>query len=586
MSDNLPWKTWTPDDLAPPQAEFVPIVEPEETIIEEAEPSLEQQLAQLQMQAHEQGYQAGIAEGRQQGHKQGYQEGLAQGLEQGLAEAKSQQAPIHARMQQLVSEFQTTLDALDSVIASRLMQMALEAARQVIGQTPTVDNSALIKQIQQLLQQEPLFSGKPQLRVHPDDLQRVDDMLGATCVIERQNGSETHEVESEVVGFNGQRLFLMPLEEVEGVLPGARVYAKNISAEGLQSGKQLPLGPALLGRVLDGSGKPLDGLPSPDTTETGALITPPFNPLQRTPIEHVLDTGVRPINALLTVGRGQRMGLFAGSGVGKSVLLGMMARYTRADVIVVGLIGERGREVKDFIENILGAEGRARSVVIAAPADVSPLLRMQGAAYATRIAEDFRDRGQHVLLIMDSLTRYAMAQREIALAIGEPPATKGYPPSVFAKLPALVERAGNGISGGGSITAFYTVLTEGDDQQDPIADSARAILDGHIVLSRRLAEAGHYPAIDIEASISRAMTALISEQHYARVRTFKQLLSSFQRNRDLVSVGAYAKGSDPMLDKAIALWPQLEGYLQQGIFERADWEASLQGLERIFPTVS
>ncbi|EOA6771448.1 flagellum-specific ATP synthase FliI [Escherichia coli] len=379
--------------------------------------------------------------------------------------------------------------------------------------------------------------------------------LGATCVIERQNGSETHEVESEVVGFNGQRLFLMPLEEVEGVLPGARVYAKNISAEGLQSGKQLPLGPALLGRVLDGSGKPLDGLPSPDTTETGALITPPFNPLQRTPIEHVLDTGVRPINALLTVGRGQRMGLFAGSGVGKSVLLGMMARYTRADVIVVGLIGERGREVKDFIENILGAE-------------------------------DFRDRGQHVLLIMDSLTRYAMAQREIALAIGEPPATKGYPPSVFAKLPALVERAGNGISGGGSITAFYTVLTEGDDQQDPIADSARAILDGHIVLSRRLAEAGHYPAIDIEASISRAMTALISEQHYARVRTFKQLLSSFQRNRDLVSVGAYAKGSDPMLDKAIALWPQLEGYLQQGIFERADWEASLQGLERIFPTVS
>lgn len=586
MSDNLPWKTWTPDDLAPPQAEFVPMVEPEETIIEEAEPSLEQQLAQLQMQAHEQGYQAGIAEGRQQGHEQGYQEGLARGLEQGLAEAKSQQAPIHARMQQLVSEFQTTLDALDSVIASRLMQMALEAARQVIGQTPTVDNSALIKQIQQLLQQEPLFSGKPQLRVHPDDLQRVDDMLGATCVIERQNGTETHEVESEVVGFNGQRLFLMPLEEVEGVLPGARVYAKNISAEGLQSGKQLPLGPALLGRVLDGSGKPLDGLPSPDTTETGALITPPFNPLQRTPIEHVLDTGVRPINALLTVGRGQRMGLFAGSGVGKSVLLGMMARYTRADVIVVGLIGERGREVKDFIENILGAEGRARSVVIAAPADVSPLLRMQGAAYATRIAEDFRDRGQHVLLIMDSLTRYAMAQREIALAIGEPPATKGYPPSVFAKLPALVERAGNGISGGGSITAFYTVLTEGDDQQDPIADSARAILDGHIVLSRRLAEAGHYPAIDIEASISRAMTALISEQHYARVRTFKQLLSSFQRNRDLVSVGAYAKGSDPMLDKAIALWPQLEGYLQQGIFERADWEASLQGLERIFPTVS
>ncbi|MEY8709633.1 flagellum-specific ATP synthase FliI [Mangrovibacter phragmitis] len=409
--------------------------------------------------------------------------------------------------------------------------------------------------------------------------------LGATCIIERQDNLGTTEVESEVVGFNGHKLFLMPLEEVEGILPGARVYARTLTGDGLHSGKQLPLGPALLGRVLDGSGRPLDGLPSPETGFTGALITQPFNPLQRTAIDHVLDVGVRAINALLTVGRGQRMGLFAGSGVGKSVLLGMMARYTQADVIVVGLIGERGREVKDFIENILGAEGRARSVVIAAPADVSPLLRMQGAAYATRIAEDFRDRGQHVLLIMDSLTRYAMAQREIALAIGEPPATKGYPPSVFAKLPALVERAGNGIDGGGSITAFYTVLTEGDDQQDPIADSARAILDGHIVLSRRLAESGHYPAIDIEASISRAMTSLISETHYAQVRHFKQLLSSFQRNRDLVSVGAYAKGSDPLLDKAIALWPHLEAFLQQGIYERAGWEESCQSLDLIFPTV-
>lgn len=405
--------------------------------------------------------------------------------------------------------------------------------------------------------------------------------LGATCVIERNNGKNITEVESEVVGFNGQKLFLMPLEEVDGILPGARVYARQTS-ENPQAGKQLLLGPQLLGRVLDGSGRPLDGLPSPDTGYRAPLITPPFNPLQRTPITDVLDTGVRAINALLTVGRGQRMGLFAGSGVGKSVLLGMMARYTEADVIVVGLIGERGREVKDFIENILGAEGRARSVVIAAPADVSPLLRMQGAAYATRIAEDFRDRGQHVLLIMDSLTRYAMAQREIALAIGEPPATKGYPPSVFAKLPALVERAGNGIDGGGSITAFYTVLTEGDDQQDPIADSARAILDGHIVLSRRLAEAGHYPAIDIEASISRAMTSLIDENHYAQVRQYKQLLSSFQRNRDLVSVGAYAAGSDHMLDKAIKLYPQMEAFLQQGIFERSDYDDACLHLHALF----
>lgn len=405
--------------------------------------------------------------------------------------------------------------------------------------------------------------------------------LGAACIIEQ----DERDIESEVVGFNGHKLFLMPLEEVEGILPGARVYARAATLSGKQGGKQLPLGPCLLGRVLDGSGRPLDGLPSPDTPYHGSLGSTPFNPLQRTPIENVLDVGVRPINALLTVGRGQRMGLFAGSGVGKSVLLGMMARYTKADIIVVGLIGERGREVKDFIENILGTEGRARSVVIAAPADVSPLLRMQGAAYATRIAEDFRDRGQHVLLIMDSLTRYAMAQREIALAIGEPPATKGYPPSVFAKLPALVERAGNGTEGSGSITAFYTVLTEGDDQQDPIADSARAILDGHIVLSRRLAEAGHYPAIDIEASISRAMTSLISNEHYARVRHFKQLLSNYQRNRDLINVGAYAKGSDPMLDKAITLWPVLEAFLQQGIDERDGWEESCLTLETLFPAM-
>jgi flagellum-specific ATP synthase len=249
---------------------------------------------------------------------------------------------------------------------------------------------------------------------------------------------------------------------------------------------------------------------------------------------------------------------------------------------VVGLIGERGREVKDFIDNILGAAGLARSVVIAAPADVSPLLRMQGAAYATRIAEDFRDRGRHVLLIMDSLTRYAMAQREIALAVGEPPATKGYPPSVFARLPALVERAGNGVSGGGSITAFYTVLTEGDDQQDPIADAARAILDGHIVLSRQLAEAGHYPAIDIEASISRAMTAIVSPEHEQQVRQFKQLLSRYQRNRDLISVGAYAAGTDPLLDRAIALYPAIETFLQQNMHQRSDYQQACEQLQALF----
>jgi len=276
------------------------------------------------------------------------------------------------------------------------------------------------------------------------------------------------------------------------------------------------------------------------------------------------------------------MGLFSGSGVGKSVLLGMMARYTSAEVIVVGLIGERGREVKEFIEQILGVEGLKRSVVVAAPADVSPLMRLQGAAYATSIAEYFRDQGRHVLLIMDSLTRYAMAQREIALAIGEPPVTRGYPPSVFARLPQLVERAGNGTDGGGSITAFYTVLAEGDDQQDPIADAARAILDGHIVLSRTLADAGHYPAIDIEQSISRAMVNLIDEKHLEQIRHFKQLYSRFARSRDLISVGAYAAGSDPLLDQAIQLYPSFERFLQQSLNVRADFSSSVEELFALF----
>jgi flagellum-specific ATP synthase len=294
-----------------------------------------------------------------------------------------------------------------------------------------------------------------------------------------------------------------------------------------------------------------------------------------------LDVGVRAINALLTVGRGQRLGLFAGSGVGKSVLLGMMARYTSADVVVVGLIGERGREVREFIESILGPQGLARSVVVAAPADSPPLLRLHGAAYATAVAEHFRDQGKHVLLIMDSLTRFAMAQREISLAIGEPPATKGYTPSVFAKLPQLVERAGNATAGRGSITAFYTVLTEGDDPQDPVADSARAILDGHIVLTRDLADQGHYPAIDIEASISRAMTELLAPEDLEAARRFKQLFSAYRRARDLIAVGAYVRGSDPMVDRAIALFPQLSAFLQQDLAERASEADSRKRLREL-----
>ncbi|MDD4910889.1 MAG: flagellar protein export ATPase FliI [Sideroxydans sp.] len=419
--------------------------------------------------------------------------------------------------------------------------------------------------------------------------------VGSTCWIELPN----NRIEAEVVGFAGDRLFLMPENDVHGLVPGARVVPAEQQRRPISVNqptqfrrrtadlaRHLPVGEHLLGRVLDGAGRPLDAFGPLQESRSAPLQSRPINPLERAAIKDALDVGVRAINSLLTVGRGQRMGLFAGSGVGKSVLLGMMARYTSADVIVVGLIGERGREVKEFITDILGKEGLARSVVVAAPADTSPLMRMQGAAYATTIAEYFRDQGKNVLLIMDSLTRYAMAQREIALAIGEPPATKGYPPSVFAKLPMLVERAGNGAEGGGSITAFYTVLTEGDDQQDPIADSARAILDGHIVLSRRLAEAGHYPAIDIEASISRAMSHLVSEEHLKRVHHFKHLYSHFQRNHDLISVGAYVQGSDPLLDEAIYMQPQIEAFLIQNMFESEPFSASMGQFSNLFGTAN
>ncbi len=392
--------------------------------------------------------------------------------------------------------------------------------------------------------------------------------IGARC---RVVGPST-EVEAEVVGFAGEKLFLMPTGDMRGVVPNARVIPTGRVYEA-------PVGDQLLGRVLDGTGRPLDGAGPLKVEKRVPVYGRPINPLARRPISEPLDVGVRAINALLTVGRGQRMGLFAGSGVGKSVLLGMMTRFTEADVIVVGLIGERGREVKEFIQNILGEEGMSRSVVVAAPADAPPVLRLHGAALATSIAEHFRDQGKQVLLLMDSLTRYAQAQREVALAIGEPPATRGYPPSVFAKLPQLVERAGNGDEGGGSITAFYTVLAEGDDQQDPIADAARAILDGHVVLSRHLAEAGHYPAIDIEASISRAMNEITDENHQLGARRFKQLYSLYQQNRDLISVGAYARGGDPRVDEAIALNPAVMAFLQQGIDEPVPFKDSLTTLQ-------
>lgn len=416
--------------------------------------------------------------------------------------------------------------------------------------------------------------------------------VGAQCEVQT---SEGHPVLAEVVGFAADRAYLMPAGDVQGLSSGASVRPAPpyIPRVRLGSGSQddaaqdewqpsgflcLPLGNGLLGRVIDPQGKPLDHQGPLQAVASRPLARKPINAMDRAPIREVLDTGVRSINALLTVGRGQRLGLFAGSGVGKSVLLGMMARYTAADVIVVGLIGERGREVKEFIEDILGEEGRTRSVVVAAPADAPPLLRMQGANYATAIAEHFRDQGLHVLLLMDSLTRYAMAQREIALAVGEPPATKGYPPSCFAKLPQLVERSGNGLHGVGSITAFYTVLSEGDDQQDPIADAARAILDGHIVLSRRLAESGHYPAIDVEQSASRVMHSVVDKAHMQSALRFRNLYSRYQKGRDLIQIGAYVPGSDRQLDAAVAAFPRMEAFLQQDMHESTDLATALEGL--------
>jgi flagellum-specific ATP synthase len=415
--------------------------------------------------------------------------------------------------------------------------------------------------------------------------------VGSVCEV-RMPGQPT--VLAEVVGFSSDCAFLMPTSDVQGLASGARVVPRPSPVVPMTLARarhpwrrtedrtlHLPVGDGLLGRVVDSQGVPMDRLGPLADTHTEPLTRRPINAMDRDPVRVPLDTGVRAINAMLTVGRGQRIGLFAGTGVGKSVLLGMMARYTAADVIVVGLIGERGREVKEFIEDILGEDGIRRSVVVAAPADAPALVRLQGANYATVIAEHFRDRGKNVLLLMDSLTRYAMAQREIALAIGEPPATKGYPPSCFAKLPQLVERSGNGVAGGGSITAFYTVLSEGDDQQDPIADAARGILDGHIVLSRELAEAGHYPAIDIEKSVSRVMTNVAAPAHVESARRFRQLHARHNKARDLIQLGAYAPGADADLDTAVRLHLPMTELLQQNMHEPATLEASVQQLQAL-----
>jgi flagellum-specific ATP synthase len=396
--------------------------------------------------------------------------------------------------------------------------------------------------------------------------------IGDRCVVLNRAGEQ---LDTEVVGFSSDRVFLMPTGSTRGLAPNARVIPQGGVGD-------VPVGDALLGRVIDGAGHPLDSRGPLRLSERQPLQGVPLNPLDRTPIREPLDVGVRAINALLTVGRGQRIGLFAPSGVGKSVLLGMMTRHSKADVIVVGLVGERGREVKEFIDDILGEAGLARAVVVATPADNPPLMRMRGAATATSIAEYFRDQGRHVLLLMDSLTRFAQAYREIALTIGEPPATRGYPPSVFARLPQLVERAGTGIAGRGSITAFYTVLTDADDANDPVAENARAILDGHIVLSRRLAERGHYPAIDVEASISRTMPQVTTPEHLELAKQFKLNYSLYEQNQDLFNVGAYQAGANPELDRAVQLRSRLVGFLRQAPKEGVNLDTAIATLGLLF----
>ncbi|MDH3747777.1 MAG: flagellar protein export ATPase FliI [Gammaproteobacteria bacterium] len=396
--------------------------------------------------------------------------------------------------------------------------------------------------------------------------------LGGRCDVVAADGRH---VETEVVGFSGNRLFLMPVSNMRGVIPNARVIPVSGTPEVIICDE-------LLGRVLDGRGNPLDGGAPIKSGQRVPLFGRTINPLKRQPIRTQLDVGVRSINSLLSIGRGQRMGLFAGSGVGKSMLLGMMTRNTEADVVVVGLVGERGREVREFIDESLGSEGMAKAVVVATPADDTPLMRLHGAWLTAAIAEYFRDQGKNVLLLMDSLTRFAQAQREIALAIGEPPATKGYPPSVFAKMPQLVERAGNGEDGNGSISAIYTVLAEGDDPNDPIVDASRAILDGHIVLSRNMADAGIYPAIDVELSVSRAITHFTSDGQQQLITRFRQVHSTYQENRDLISVGAYQPGSNPALDEAVALWPSLTEFLRQPHSQNVSAEKSLDELRELF----
>ena len=390
--------------------------------------------------------------------------------------------------------------------------------------------------------------------------------VGARCRVDRVGDTPLN---AEVIGFEGERLLLACDDSTAGVSPGASVRIENTNS-------QVLVGDALLGRVIDGAGRPLDGKPLV-LNEGYPLRGRTLNPMDRSPISEPLDTGIRALNGLLTIGLGQRIGLFAGSGVGKSTLLGMITRFSNADVVVVCLVGERGREVREFLEDSLGEDGLKRAVVIATPADTSPLMRVSGCWRATAIAEYYRDQGLNVLLLMDSITRFAQAQRELSLSAGEPPVSKGYTPSVFSLIPNLIERAG--IVGPGSITAIYTVLVEGDDLQDPIADLARASLDGHVVLSRQLADAGVYPAIDVEKSISRSMIQIVKPEHQNQARVFRELFATYEQNKDIISLGAYRQGSDNLIDSAIAHRQSMMSFLKQPMDEATNFQSDLSALQ-------
>jgi flagellum-specific ATP synthase len=377
---------------------------------------------------------------------------------------------------------------------------------------------------------------------------------------------------AEVIGFRGRRLLAMPLKETQGIRYGDAVLAMGVRP-------RIAVCKEMEGRILDALGAPLDGLPAPRVGQMWSLDGTVPDPMQREPIREPLQTGLRVLDALLTVGRGQRVGIFGGSGVGKSTLIGMMTRNTAADLTVVGLVGERGREVREFVEDSLGEEGRKRSVVLVSTSDQSPLLRMQAAAAATSVAEFYAAQGKHVLLVLDSLTRYAMAARELGLAAGEPPASKGYTPSVFSRLAKLVERAGNFHNG--SITAFYTVLMEGDDQQDPIVDAVRSLLDGHVVLSRAMASGGWYPPVNVLDSLSRLMPAVIQPEHRVQAMTVRRLLAAHARSEDLIRIGAYKAGTDEDVDRAMGAMPLLREFLQQGSDERPTMHESVARLNAL-----